>query len=280
MLHVSCHYLCPTRPGRRPPGGNRPTSRPGRPDRLARRRRCCVALGRMAACGGEDRELRDDGEQGLCGRRGGAVGRLARRHDDHVGRVWAVRHSRGADRGDSCQRGEGSDGHFQQRRHRRCGVGRPAEDAAGPQDDQFVCRRERNIRATVSGRGVGDRVQPARHAGGADQGGRGWDPGVLHRDRGRDADRRGQGNQAVRRPHLCDGIGAARRPGGDPCLEGGSRGQPDLSEDRAELQSDHGDRGRGDGGRGRGPCRAGADRSGPHHHAGDFRQSHGAAGGG
>ena len=41
----------------------------------------------------------------------------------------------------------------------------------------------------------------------------------------------------------------------DPRLEGRSRGQPDLPEDRAELQSDHGHRRRDGRGRGRGAGR-------------------------
>ena len=65
----------------------------------------------------------------------------------------------------------------------------------------------------------------------------------------------GKETQAVRRPHLRPGTRPARRPRGDPCLEGGPRGQPDLSEDGAELQSDHGDRGRRGGGRGGGSGR-------------------------
>ena len=139
--------------------------------------------------------------------------------------------------------------------HRRCRAGRAAADAAGPQDDQLLCRRERDLRAAVSGRRTGDRIQPAGHAGGAHPRGRRRHSRLLHRDRRRHADRRGQGDQGVRRPHLCAGARPARRPGDDPRLEGGPRRQPDLSEDGAELQSDHGDRGRRGGGRGRGPGR-------------------------
>ena len=52
--------------------------------------------------------------------------------------------------------------------------------------------------------------------------------------------------------HVCAGARPACRSGDHPCLEGRPRGQPDLSQDRAELQSDHGDRRRRGGGRGRG----------------------------
>ena len=151
------------------------------------------------------------------------------------------------------QRREGADHRLQQRGHRRCRSGRAAADAAGAQDDQLLCRRECHLRAAISRRRTGDRIQPAGHAGRAHPRRRRRHSGLLHRDRRRHADRRGQGDQAVRRPHLCAGARPARRPGGDPRLEGGSRGQPDLPQDGAELQSDHGDRRGHGGGGGRGP---------------------------
>ena len=53
-----------------------------------------------------------------------------------------------ADRGDPGQRREGPDDHLQQRRHRRGRAGRAAANPAGPQDDQLLCRRERDLRAS------------------------------------------------------------------------------------------------------------------------------------
>ena len=57
-------------------------------------------------------------------------------------------------------------------------------------------------------------------------------------------------------------------------LEGRHRGQPRLSQDRAQLQSDDGDRRQGDRRRGRAPGRAGRARSRPHPHAGHLREAH------
>ena len=59
-----------------------------------------------------------------------------------------------------------------------------------------------------------------------------------------------------------------------PRLEGRHRRQPRLPQDRAQLQSDDGDRRQGHGRRGRAPGRAGRDRSRPHPHAGHLRAAH------
>ena len=57
------------------------------------------------------------------------------------------------------------------------------------------------------GRRVGDRVQPAGHAGRAHPRRRGGHSRLLHCHRRRDADRRGQGCAAVQRPRLHHGTG-------------------------------------------------------------------------
>ena len=59
-----------------------------------------------------------------------------------------------------------------------------------------------------------------------------------------------------------------------PGLEGRHRGQPRLSQDRAQLQSDDGDRRQGDGRRGRAAGRAGRARPRPHPHARHLRAAH------
>ena len=126
----------------------------------------------------------------------------------------------GADRGDPRQRGEGPDHRLQQCRHRRCGARHPAADAAGQEDDQLLCRRERDLHEAVSGRRAGDRVQPAGHAGRAHPRRRRRHPGLLHPHRRRHRDRRGQGGARVRRPSLHHGARPVRRPGDRACLEG------------------------------------------------------------
>ena len=68
--------------------------------------------------------------------------------------------------------------------------------------------------------------------------------------------------------------GHRRRPVDRARLDGRHRGQPRLSQDRAQLQSDDGDRRQGDRGRGRAPGAAGRAQSRPHHHAGRLRQAH------
>ena len=55
-------------------------------------------------------------------------------------------------------------------------------------------------------------------------------------------DRRGQGRARVRRRALRHGARHRRRPVDRACLEGRHRRQPRLSKDRAQLQSDDGDR--------------------------------------
>ena len=76
-------------------------------------------------------------------------------------------------------------------------------------------------------------------------------PGLLHQDRRRHADRRGQGSEGIRRREISDGARAVRRPRHRPRLEGRYRGQSRLPQDRAQFQSDDGDRGEGHRGRGR-----------------------------
>ena len=68
--------------------------------------------------------------------------------------------------------------------------------------------------------------------------------------------------------------GAVRRPRHRPCLEGRYRRQPRLPQDRAQLQSDDGDRGEGDRCRGRASGARRRDRSRPHPHARHFREAH------
>ena len=67
--------------------------------------------------------------------------------------------------------------------------------------------------------------------------------------------------------------GHRRRPVDRARLEGRYRGQPRLSKDRAQLQSDDGDRRQDDGRRGRASGRARPDRSRPHRHAGRVREA-------
>ena len=76
-------------------------------------------------------------------------------------------------------------------------------------------------------------------------------PGLLHQDRRRHAGRRRQGSEGVRRREISDGARAVRRSRHRPRLEGRYRRQSRLSQDRAELQPDDGDRGEGHGRRGR-----------------------------
>src|SRR5262249_32798742 len=69
------------------------------------------------------------------------------------------------------------------------------------------------------------------------------------------------------RRQICHGARDCRRPLDRACLEGRHRRQPRLPEDRAQFQSDDGDRGQGHRRRSRAPGRARQDRSRPHHHA-------------
>ena len=100
----------------------------------------------------------------------------------------------------------------------------------------------KTVRAAVPRRRARDRIQPAGHAGRAHPRRRRRHSGLLHQDRRRHPGRRGQGGARVRRRDLRHGARPRRRPGDRPGLEGRHRGQPRLSQDRAQLQSDDGDR--------------------------------------
>ena len=203
--------------------------------------------------------------------------RAARRHDHHVRRLRPVRHPLRADRGHPRHRREGPDRHLQQCRDRRRRTGIAAGDAADPEDDQLLRRGERDLRPAIPGRRVGDRVQPAGHAGRAHPRRRGGHPGLLHRDRRRHGDRRaGKDVRTFQRPRLHHGNRAVRRPGDHPCLEGRPGGQPRLPDDGPQLQSGDGDRRQGDGGAGGGDGGAGRAGRRPHHHARHLRAAHGA----
>ena len=84
----------------------------------------------------------------------------------------------------------------------------------------------------------------------------------------------GQGRARVRRRALRDGARHRRRSVDRARLDGRHRRQPRLPQDRAQLQSDDGDRRQGDRRRGRAPGAAGRHQSRPHHHAGRLRQTH------
>ena len=85
---------------------------------------------------------------------------------------------------------------------------------------------------------------------------------------------KGKADRGIRRRDLCAGARHRRRPGDHPCLDGRYRGQPDLSEDRAELQSDDGDGGQGDGRAGRAPGEAGRAGPRPRPHPRRLREAH------
>jgi len=93
------------------------------------------------------------------------------------------------------------------------------------------------------------------------------DPGVLHQDRRRHPDRRGQGSEGIRRREISDGARPVRRPRHRPRLEGRYCGQPRLPQDRAQFQSDDGDRRQDHRGRGRAPLACRRDRSRPRPYA-------------
>ena len=92
------------------------------------------------------------------------------------------------------------------------GLGRPAADPAGQEDDLVLRRRERRVHAPVPRGRARARVQPAGHAGRADARRRRRHPGLLHQDRRRHGDRRGQGAQGVRRRDLHPRARHRRRP--------------------------------------------------------------------
>ena len=149
-----------------------------------------------------------------------------------------------------------------------------ARDPADQEDDLVLRRREQAVRPAIPRRRTRTRIQSARHAGRTHPRRRRRHSRLLHQDRRRHADRRGQGSEGVRRRDLRHGARAVRRPRHRPRLEGRYRRQSRLPQDRAELQSDDGDRGEGHRRRGRASGAGRRDRSGPHPHARHLRQAH------
>jgi len=144
---------------------------------------------------------------------------------------------------------------------RRCRVGRAAEDAANPQDDQLLCRENATFAQQYLAGELEIEFNPQER----------WPSGFvpvglafrrsIYRDRCRDADRRGQGNQGVRRAHLCDGAGLHA----DLAVIHAWKADPEgnlITERRRGTSIDHGYGGRGDGGRGGGYRDVRPDRSG------------------
>ena len=163
---------------------------------------------------------------------------------------------------------------LQQCRRRRHRAEPAAGDAADQEDDLVLCRREQAVRPAIPGRRTGTRIQSAGHAGRAHPRRRRRHSGLLHQDRRRHADRRRQGSEGIRRREIPDGARPVRRSRHRPRLEGRYRRQPRLSQDRAQLQSDDGDRGEGHRRRGRASGAGRRDRSRPHPYARHFRQAH------
>ena len=147
-------------------------------------------------------------------------------------------------------------------------------DAADQEDDLVLCRREQAVRAAIPRRRAGARIQPAGHAGRAHPRRRRRHPGLLHQDRRRHADRRGQGSEGIRRREIRHGARPVRRPRDRPRLEGRHRRQPRLPQDRAQLQPDDGDRREDHRGRGRASGSGRRARSRPHPYPRHFRQTH------
>ncbi len=101
-------------------------------------------------------------------------------------------------------------------------------------------------------------------------------PGLLHQDRCRHADRRGQGGARVRWRALHHGARPVRRYLAGARLEGRYRGQSRLPQDRPQLQPDDGHGLAHDHRPGRASGRGRRDRPGPHPHARHLREAHGA----
>ena len=142
-------------------------------------------------------------------------------------------------------RGEEPHHRLQQRRRRRRRPRPAAGDQAGQEDDLVLRRREQAVRAAVSRRRARDRIQPAGHARRAHPRRRRRHPGLLHPHRRRHRHRQGQGGARVRRREVHHGARHRRRPVDRARLEGRHRRQSRLSKDRAQLQSDDGDRRQG-----------------------------------
>ena len=132
---------------------------------------------------------------------------------------------------------EGPDRRLEQLWRRRLRPRRAAADAAGEEDDLLLRRRERRVHAPVPLRRARARVQPAGHPRRAHARRRRRHSGLLHQDRRRNGDRRGQGAQGVRRPDLHPRARHRRRPRHRQGVEGRRAGQPRLPQDRPQLQS-------------------------------------------
>ena len=117
-----------------------------------------------------------------------------------AGRLRPVRHPRTADRRDPRRGRQGPDRRLEQRGRRWLRPRPAAGNPAGEEDDLVLCGRECRIHAPVPVGRAGAGVQPAGHAGRADARGRRGHPRLLHRDRRRHGDRRGQGAPRFRRP--------------------------------------------------------------------------------
>ena len=252
--------------GDRPPGpGRSATSFTGSPEVAARLKPApLTAYGFRAVNSREDASGVTDKIRNRRRQRSGR--RAAGRHDHHGRRLRPVRHPGEPDRGDPRQRRAGPDGDLQQLRRRWLRPGRAAGRRPDPQDDQLLRRREQAVRRALPVRKAGARIQSAGHPGRAHPGRRGRHSGLLHQDRRRHPGRRGQGDPRLRRRDLRHGARARGGPLHRQGLEGRCRGQSRLPKDRAELQSDDGDRGPGHRRRGRGDRAGGLPRQGRHPH--------------
>ena len=107
---------------------------------------------------------------------------------------------------------EGPHRRLEQRRRRRLRARRPAADRqVKKMISSYVGENAEFMRQYLCGRARA-RVQPAGHAGRADARRRRRHPGLLHQDRRRHGDRRGQGAQGVRRRDLHPRARHRRRP--------------------------------------------------------------------
>ena len=146
------------------------------------------------------------------------------------------------------------------------------ETPPGPQDDLVLRRREQIVRAAISRRRAGARVQPAGHARREDQGRRRGHSGFLH---ARPASARSSPRASRRRSSTASSTCA--RPGSGPtsriikAWRADTAGQPPVPQDGAQLQPGHGHRRQGDGRRSRGAGRGGRNRSRLRPHARHLR---------
>ena len=140
-------------------------------------------------------EARNGGQQGVSGREGRAGG-LLRDGMTIVAAASACAASPSLIDAIRRQRRQGPDRRLATMPASTIRPRHAAADAADPEDDQLLRRREQGVRAPVPGRRARGRVQPAGHAGRADPRRRRRHPGLLHQDRRRHAGRRGQGDRA------------------------------------------------------------------------------------